>query len=112
MSDATSRSSELIGLLDRYVAAERDDDDLLGQVRALLPRCADVEAFPVVAARAWDEYFAVDVDTMIAIFRRWLALAPHDRKAKGTLGGYLHAHGPDWDEEARRLLREANEEGS
>ena len=107
-----SGEGPLIELLDRFVAsnaADRWDMEALARIAELLTTSGDPEEFRRIADRVDEEYFIVPVDDMIAILRRWLAVAPTDPEAKRALGQYLYAHGPDWDDEARELIRQADE---
>ncbi len=111
MSQPTSRPNELAGLLTKYAdgfAKNAADQALLEEVLRRLPQTNDPNELRWIADRAWDEYYCVDVDVMVPLLRRWLELDPNSKEAKRALGGYLLAHGPDWDEEGNQLLQEAN----
>jgi len=101
--------ARLLDLLDAYAETFHQgsaDDSLLTELDSLLLTLQDPGEFPIVWERAWDEYSCVPVDNMIRILRRWLEINPRSRVARLSLGSYLLAHGPDWDEEARELLDE------
>jgi hypothetical protein len=112
MSEPPTRSERLAPLLEEYVRRfwQGDADSALPEkVSALLPTLTDVTELRRIGARVFEEGFLLlPVGTMVAVLRRWVELDPHNAEARRTLAGYLLMHGPDWDEEARRLLAEAN----
>ena|ERR1700730_8007294 len=111
MSQPTMKNERLLPLLDKYADEFNKgtpDPTLLDEVRRRLPEVRDSQEYQSIAGMAWDKYFCVDVDLMIALLRRWLEIEPGSKEAQGALGSYLLAHGPDWDDEGNRLLSQAN----
>lgn len=104
-----ARTSRLILLLDQYVDQHRtgtlDAATQRGLLDALDQESSSV-VFQLIATDMWDRYSPVDVDVMIAILRKWIAVEPASREAKRSLGSYLLAHGPDWDQEGAALLND------
>ncbi|MEZ5944623.1 MAG: hypothetical protein R3C18_24815 [Planctomycetaceae bacterium] len=104
----------LIAALDKYVRAFRWGSlsaSLESEIRLLVTEESNATVFEQIVPGLWDRYLCVDVDLMIDILRRWLEVAPGSCAAKHMLGSYLLAHGPDWDEEAEKLIDEAKEGG-
>ena len=101
--------TKLINLLDEYVGSAIDTNDIeravaiLDEVCRIIPTANDPDELQIIAAGAWDKYFSVNVDVMIAILRRWFAINP-SKESQHALGSYLLAHGPDWDEEGHELM--------
>ncbi len=111
MSELTTKSERLASLLDDYARGFLEgtaDPTLPEKVAALLSAANDVTEFRRIGARVFEEGFlCIPVDTMIGVLRRWVALDPGNAEARRVLGSYLLMHGPDWDEEGRRLLADA-----
>lgn len=100
-------SLTLICLLDSYVDKLNEDslnDECKNAVLAALADEENREVLSQIAADVWDKYSCVDVEVVISILRRWVAIEPDSTEAKRTLGSYLLTHGPDWDAEGRALL--------
>ena len=115
MSRPTTKPDRLDSLLDKYAEEFNQgtpDTTVLDEIRRRLPTVNDPQEFQSIADDAWDKYFSVDVDVMIAVLRRWLEIDPFSREARRALGSYLLAHGPDWDEEGHRLLAQINSKES
>ncbi len=101
----------LIELLDQFVATNKAghwDQELLARIGALLPHGDDPGEFVLIADRAQEEDFIIPVDDMIAILRRWVAIAPTDPNAKRALGVYMYGKASEYDEESQALIREAD----
>lgn len=112
MSPLTSRRNEIATLLSEYARGfwhDKPDESLVQRVQELLPEASDPQEFRAVANRLWDEYLCggIDVLLLIQVLRRWLEVEPESKEAKQALGSWLLLHGPDWDDEGNRLLREA-----
>ena len=100
-------SSPLTRLLDDYVdkfGEDSLDDQFKKHILAALPDEDDPKVLGQIAADVWDKYSCVDVELVISILRRWSAIEPDSADAKRTLGSYMLAHGPDWDDEGKALL--------
>jgi hypothetical protein len=112
MSERTTKPERLAALLDDYAHRFWQgavDESLPTTVAAMLPKVHDVDEFRAIGRHVFEERFlCIPVDTMIGVLRRWVALDPNNAEARKTLGSYLLMHGPDWDEEGRRLLTETN----
>ena len=99
----------LIQLLDEWVIRFEQgflDDAFRERIQACVVVENDPHVFQQIAENMWDAYSCIDVEIMIEILRRWLALEPNSHSAKHHLGSYLLCHGPDWDDEAKSLLEE------
>ena len=107
--------SELVVLHERYVEKLKegvDDEALASEIVQLIPQVNDPRQIEYIAKRLYDEYeLIVHVDNIIALLRRWMELEPSSNDAKRTLGYWLYLHGPDWDEEAKRLMVQAGVAG-
>ena len=104
----------LLALLDEYVErfnAGTVDSFVKSAVLDALEKQASPEVFRVISIDIWEKYSVVDVNLAIQVLRKWLHLEPSSQEAKRTLGSYLLAHGPDWDQEGRALLEAAQREG-
>jgi hypothetical protein len=105
------RPSTIETLLDEYVSRLDSgiDDRLVSRIIEAVSNEEMADTFHRIGAHVWDKYSVVNVDLMVGILRRWLALEPDSVTARHTLGHYLLLHGPDWDDEANALLNAGKE---
>jgi hypothetical protein len=110
-SSTEDANVDVVQMMDAFVEKYKQgvdyDEAILNRIRETLPFVEDARPLQAISRRLWTVYEGYyDIDTMIAVLRRWLELEPDSVEAKGSLGTLLYGHGPDWDEEAEHLLNE------
>ncbi|MGA8941341.1 MAG: hypothetical protein WB502_01285 [Thermoactinomyces sp.] len=87
----------------KYHLLEKECEEIISQIRDYLKNTEDKEEIEKIIKSDPEILYLLRVDLVFDLFHKVFMLGSLDKDLITTFAYFIHAYGPDWDEESKKI---------